>query len=67
MTRNVGPFDGWFRSLLFVVSICYAVIVGGSAWLWVIPTAILFTTALLSWCPLYEMIGLNTNSDTKTS
>jgi len=35
----------------------------GGSWLWVIPTAILFGTALLSWCPLYAMIGFDTHKD----
>jgi hypothetical protein len=61
MKANVGPFDGWFRSLLFIVSLCYALLVGGAAWFWVIPTAILFATAILAWCPLYEMIGFSSN------
>jgi uncharacterized membrane protein AbrB (regulator of aidB expression) len=60
MNANVGAFDGWFRSLLFIISLCYAIMIGGSAWLWMIPTTILFVTALLTWCPLYEMMGINT-------
>lgn len=63
MKSNVSAFDGWFRSLLFIVSLCYAVMVGGSSWLWVIPTTILFATAVLAWCPLYEMLGINTNKE----
>ncbi len=63
MKANVGAFDGWFRSLLFIVSLCYAVLVGGSSWFLLIPTGILFLTAILAWCPLYEMIGFNSNKD----
>ena len=63
MNANVGAFDGWFRTLLFVASLCYAILVGGSSWFFVIPTAILFATAFLMWCPLYEMFGINTNKD----
>lgn len=66
MKANVGDFDGWLRILLFIVAICNAILVGGYAWLWVIPAAILFATAVLMWCPLFEMFGINMNKD-KTS
>jgi Flp pilus assembly protein TadB len=63
MKVNIGAFDGWVRTLLFLVSVCYAILAGGYAWLWVIPTAILFATVVLMWCPLYEVLGINTNTD----
>jgi uncharacterized membrane protein AbrB (regulator of aidB expression) len=61
MKANVSAFDGWFRILLFIISICYAVMAGGAAWYFVIPTAILFITAVFAWCPLYEVFGISTN------
>lgn len=61
MNTNVGGFDGVFRTLLFVVALCYAIIAGGSAWLWIIPGAVLFATAIVSTCPIYLMLGLSTN------
>jgi hypothetical protein len=61
MKRNVSAFDGWFRTLLFILSLCYAILVGGSSWYVMIPTALLFITAVLAWSPLYEMFGINTN------
>jgi len=63
MKTNVGSFDGWFRTLLFTLSICYAIMAGGSGWILVALTAILFATAVLTWCPLYEMLGFNTNEE----
>ncbi len=63
MKVNVGAFDGWFRILLFIVSICYAILAGGYAWLWVIPTTIFLATSVVMWCPLYAMFGISTNSD----
>ena len=63
MKVNVGAFDGWFRILLFIVSVCYAILVGGYAWLWVIPTTVFFATSVVMWCPLYAMFGISTNSD----
>lgn len=59
MKPNLGAFDGAFRTLLFVLSVCWAVM--GGSWLWVIPGAILFATAILSWCPVYAMIGIDTH------
>ena len=63
MNTNIGAFDGWFRTLLFIIAICYAILAGGSAWVWIIPTAVLFVTAVATWCPLYEMLGINTGKD----
>lgn len=63
MKVNISAFDGWLRTLAFIVSICYAVLVGGYSWLWVIPTAILLLTAIFMWCPLYDMFSINTNTD----
>ena len=59
MKKNVGDFDGGFRILLFLIAICYAVLVGGSAWYFVIPTTILFATAVAMWCPIFEMLGID--------
>jgi hypothetical protein len=63
MKANVGSFDGWFRILLFIISLGFAVLSGGSVWLWVIPTGILFLTAVLTWCPLYDVLGISTNKE----
>ncbi len=59
MKSNVGEIDGFFRTLLFVLSLCYAIMSG--AWWLVIIGAILFATAIASWCPIYETTGINTN------
>ena len=55
MKTNIGAFDGFFRSLLFIIAVIFAVITG--QWLWAIPGAILFATAILTWCPAYAAIG----------
>lgn len=59
MKSNVGEIDGFFRTLLFVLSLCYAIMSG--VWWLVIIGAILFATAIGSWCPIYETTGINTN------
>lgn len=61
MKANMGSFDGAFRTLIFILSICFAVMTG--QWLWVIPAAILFGSAALMWCPIYAMLGIHTNKD----
>ncbi len=59
METNVGAFDGYFRALLFVLAVIFAVLTG--QWVWLIPTGILFITAALSWCPIYAITGFNSN------
>ena len=59
MKTNVGAVDGAFRTLLFIISLVFAIMTG--QWLWVIPGAILFATSVLTWCPLYAMLGVHTN------
>lgn len=62
MTKNVGAIDGYLRTLFFLITLCYAIMFGGTfAWLMVIPGAILFATVVLIWCPLYAMLGINTS------
>jgi Protein of unknown function (DUF2892) len=61
MKSNMGAFDGAFRTLLFVLAICYAIL--GGTWLWIIPTSILFASTLLSWCPIYAITGIDTHKD----
>lgn len=59
MENNVGAIDGLLRTLLFVIAVCVAVMTG--QWVWLIPTGILFATAVIFWCPLYAITGVNTN------
>jgi hypothetical protein len=65
MKTNVGGFDGMLRSLLFVLALCFGVMTG--SWWLTIPTAILFVTAMIKWCPLYDMFDINTNKETTKS
>jgi hypothetical protein len=61
MKTNVGAIDGFFRSLIFVITVIVAVIT--AQWIWLIPGTIFFATAVLTWCPLYAIIGINDNTD----
>ena len=58
MKTNLNEFDGFFRSLLFIIAVIVAVMTG--QWIWLIPGAVLFATAVLTWCPLYAMFGFKT-------
>lgn len=59
MKTNMGAFDGAFRTLIFIVSMVVAIMTG--QWAWMIPGVIFFASALLTWCPLYDMFGISTN------
>ena len=61
MKTNVGAFDGYFRSLIFIITMLVAIMT--VQWLWLIPGVILFATAILMWCPLYAIFGINDNTD----
>ena len=57
----MGAFDGWFRTLLFIVALCYAVMAGTLfSWILVGVSAILFGSAVMMWCPIYAMFGIST-------
>lgn len=57
MKANVGSIDKILRIVLGLALIAWA-LTGGPVWAWigVIPLA----TALISFCPLYAIIGMNT-------
>lgn len=59
MKTNVGGFDGAFRTLLFIVLLLMSIMTG--QWLWVLPGIIFFATAVMQWCPLYDIVGVNTH------
>ena len=57
MKANIGKIDKWIRIVLGVALIAWAA-TGGPVWAWigVIPLA----TALINFCPLYRLVGINT-------
>ncbi|MDI1253019.1 DUF2892 domain-containing protein [Thermomonas sp.] len=57
MKANIGKIDKWIRIVLGVALIAWAA-TGGPMWAWigVIPLA----TALINFCPLYRLVGINT-------
>ncbi|MHC2465239.1 YgaP family membrane protein [Bradyrhizobium embrapense] len=63
MTRNVGLIDQYARIVIGLALIAYTVKDGslGAGWL-IVGTFgfVLIATALLSYCPLYTLLGVNT-------
>ena len=57
MKANIGKIDKWIRIVLGVALIAWAA-TGGPVWAWigVVPLA----TALINFCPLYRLVGINT-------
>lgn len=59
MTKNVGKIDKVIRLVLGVALIAFAVLTGNVlGYIGIIP----IVTALMSWCPLYTLIGKNSCS-----
>jgi len=70
MGKNVGSIDRIFRIVVGLVLLAMTPLIGSMigfplgapigniAWIGVIPLA----TALIGWCPLYSILGLNTCS-----
>jgi hypothetical protein len=59
METNVGGFDGAFRTLLFIVSLVVSILTG--QWWWVLVGIIFFATAVFGFCPIYGIVGVNTD------
>jgi hypothetical protein len=57
MKPNVGSIDRIVRAVAGVGLMAWA-LTGGPVWAWigVVPLA----TAVISWCPLYRMLGFST-------
>lgn len=65
MTKNVGKIDRIARIVLGVI-LAYldysGTVTGGFSWLLSVVAVILILTAVLSFCPLYTLLGMNTCS-----
>jgi Protein of unknown function (DUF2892) len=61
MKKNVGSFDGFFRMLLAMIIIMYAVLAG--PW-WIGLIAIIpILTAAAFYCPILDLMGISTNHE----
>jgi Inner membrane protein YgaP-like, transmembrane domain len=60
MTRNVGTADQWLRIILGLVLLALIFIIDGP-WRWIgLIGVVPLGTALLRWCPLYTLLGIDT-------
>lgn len=62
MKVNVGTTDRIIRAILGIVLLALGIFVIATGWKWlsIIVGAILVLTALVSFCPLYALIKVNT-------
>lgn len=62
MQHNVGSLDRTLRIIVGLVLIAMVFVGPHTPWGWIglIPLA----TALVNWCPLYQVLGLRTNKRT---
>lgn len=56
--QNIGSFDRSLRAIVGLTLIAMAVFVEGMAWGWI--GAIPLATSVVSYCPLYSALGMNT-------
>jgi len=60
MCKNIGELDAALRILVGMALIMAAVGGYGTPWTWI--GAVPVVTALLGYCPLYPLVGMNTCS-----
>ncbi len=65
MKKNVGSVDQWIRWIIGIVLILWGVfgLTGAGKWVAIIIGLIPIITALLGWCPLYQLIGVSTKKE----
>lgn len=63
MTKNVGKMDQFFRIIIaisFFFLDYFNVVTGAISWILSILAILLIVTGLISFCPLYTLLGKNT-------
>ena len=63
MTRNIGRIDQYVRTIIGLALIAYTVKDGSLGAIWPVAGTlgfILIVTAFFSYCPLYTLLGVNT-------
>lgn len=65
MRKNIGTGDRLIRAILGAGLIYYAMSNLPGSDVWMVPAgivgAIVLLTALVGWCPLYKLLGMNSN------
>ncbi|MBS1733730.1 MAG: DUF2892 domain-containing protein [Bacteroidetes bacterium] len=68
MKKNVGNKDRIMRLLIavfFIILVSAGAIISPESFLVLIVTTVFIVTALLSYCPVYTLFGINTSSGKK--
>lgn len=60
MKKNIGSFDGFLRIVVGMLGLVAAVAFN---WWWGLLGLIFAATAFLLYCPLYDVLDINTNKD----
>lgn len=60
MKPNVGGFDKMLRIVAGLLLLSLVFLLDGSARWWGLFGLVPLSTALLNWCPLYALVGINT-------
>ncbi len=60
MQPNVGGIDRVLRFVVGIILLSLLVLLEGDARWWGLVGLVPLGTALLRWCPLYPMLGINT-------
>ena len=68
MTQNVGSVDKIIRLVLGIILLALGIFQLGIASLWgilaVIVGVVLIVTALIKFCPIFKILGINSNGNT---
>ncbi|RDH88773.1 MAG: DUF2892 domain-containing protein [endosymbiont of Seepiophila jonesi] len=61
MTKNVGGIEKILRIIVGIALLAWGFILSDPINWWGAVGAVPLFTALMGWCPLYSIIGVNTN------
>lgn len=61
MEKNVGRVDQWIRIILGVAILSLLIFIDGSPRFWGLLGLIPLITGIIGYCPLYALLGINTN------
>jgi hypothetical protein len=68
LKKNVGTFDQWIRiviGIIFIILYQSNTVKGAFGIVLLVLAGILFITALVNFCPLYILLGINTCKKTR--
>ncbi|MDI6880069.1 MAG: DUF2892 domain-containing protein [Desulfitobacteriaceae bacterium] len=60
MKKNEGGLDRFIRLIIGLIVLSLWFVLDGSAKYWALLGFVPLLTAILGWCPLYTLLGINT-------